>query len=158
MLFSSLTISSVVVAEKFSASRFWDDIARWDCTLFQYIGELCRYLLAAPPHPLQRTHRLRLCCGNGLAGDVWQAFQDRFAVPRILEFYAATEGNFSLYNVEGKPATASRAVAASRARRSGASPAPARPASRATRTLRRARVNCYATSSSPATPGCAPAT
>ncbi len=28
--------------------------------------------------------------------------RQRFAIPRILEFYAATEGNFSLYNVEGK--------------------------------------------------------
>ena len=100
--------ASVVVAEKFSASRFWDDISRWDCTLFQYIGELCRYLVAAPPHPLEREHGLRLCCGNGLAGDVWEAFQQRFAVPRILEFYAATEGNFSLYNVEGKPGAIGR--------------------------------------------------
>jgi fatty-acyl-CoA synthase len=100
--------ASVVVAEKFSASRFWDDIARWDCTLFQYIGELCRYLLAAPPHPMERAHRLRVCCGNGLSRDVWEAFQDRFAIPRILEFYAATEGNFSLYNVEGKPGAIGR--------------------------------------------------
>jgi fatty-acyl-CoA synthase len=40
--------------------------------------------------------------GNGLSGDVWEQFQTRFAVPQILEFYAATEGNFSLYNAEGK--------------------------------------------------------
>jgi fatty-acyl-CoA synthase len=45
---------------------------------------------------------LRLACGNGLRGDVWEAFQARFAIPQMLEFYAATEGNFSLYNVEGK--------------------------------------------------------
>ena len=93
---------SVVVREKFSASQFWDDIVRWDCTLFQYIGELCRYLVNAPPHPRERDHRLRLACGNGLRGDVWRKFQSRFAVPKILEFYAATEGNVSLYNVEGK--------------------------------------------------------
>ena len=36
---------AVVIREKFSASQFWSDILRWDCTLFQYIGELCRYLL-----------------------------------------------------------------------------------------------------------------
>ncbi len=100
--------ASVVVAEKFSASRFWDDIVRWDCTLFQYIGELCRYLVAAPPHPLEREHALRICCGNGLPADVWEDFQSRFAIPRILEFYAATEGNFSLYNVEGKPGAIGR--------------------------------------------------
>ena len=93
---------SVVVQERFSARQFWDDVARWDCTLFQYIGELCRYLAAAPPHPAERAHRLRLACGNGMSADVWRSFQQRFAIPRILEFYAATEGNFSLYNVEGK--------------------------------------------------------
>ncbi len=99
---------SAAIAEKFSASRFWDDVARFECTLFQYIGELCRYLVAAPPHPKERSHALRLACGNGLAADVWTAFQERFAVPRILEFYAATEGNFSLYNVEGRPGAIGR--------------------------------------------------
>ena len=93
---------SVVIREKFSASEFWDDVVAWDCTVFQYIGELCRYLVNAPEHPREREHRLRLCCGNGLRADVWKKFQSRFAIPRILEFYAATEGNISLYNVEGK--------------------------------------------------------
>jgi fatty-acyl-CoA synthase len=99
---------SVVIREKFSVSRFWDDIARFECTLFQYIGELCRYLLLAPPHPLERAHRLRLCCGNGLRGDVWEPFKERFAVPQILEFYAATEANVSLFNVEGRPGAIGR--------------------------------------------------
>lgn len=94
--------ASVVIADKFSASRFWQDIARWDCSIVQYIGELGRYLLQSPPSDAERAHRLRLACGNGLRGDIWEAVETRFGIPRILEFYAATEGNFSLYNVEGK--------------------------------------------------------
>src|ERR1700722_1192076 len=94
--------ASVVLSEKFSVGNFWHDIVRWDCTLFQYIGELCRYLLKAPVSEFEKRHRLRLACGNGLRGDIWQDFQARFSIPQILEFYAATEGNFSLYNVEGK--------------------------------------------------------
>ena len=39
---------------------------------------------------------------------MWEAFQARFAIPQILEFYAATEGNFSLYNAEGKPGAIGR--------------------------------------------------
>src|SRR5262249_49350089 len=31
---------SVVIRDKFSAGQFWNDITHWDCTLFQYIGEL----------------------------------------------------------------------------------------------------------------------
>ena len=100
--------ASVVISDKFSVAHFWSDIARWDCTLFQYIGELCRYLLKAPPSEFETSHRLRLVCGNGLRGDIWEAFQARFAIPHILEFYAATEGNFSLYNVEGKPGAIGR--------------------------------------------------
>src|SRR5262249_11951134 len=53
-------------------------------------------------------HQLRLCCGNGLRGDVWETFQRRFQIPQILEFYAATEANFSLYNCEGKPGAIGR--------------------------------------------------
>src|ERR1700736_5474768 len=99
---------SVFVREKFSAREFWDDVVRWDCTLFQYIGELCRYLVKAAPHPLERAHQLRLACGNGLRLDVWREFETRFRIPRILEFYAATEGNVTLFNVEGKPGAIGR--------------------------------------------------
>ena len=93
---------SVVLAEKFSASRFWSDVARWDCTLIQYIGELCRYLVNTPASPFEIQHRVRAACGNGLRPDVWERFEKRFAIPRILEFYAATEGGLALFNVEGK--------------------------------------------------------
>ncbi|HEY6259933.1 MAG TPA: long-chain-acyl-CoA synthetase [Xanthobacteraceae bacterium] len=99
---------SVLIRERFSARAFWDDVTRFDCTLFQYIGELCRYLVNAPSHPRERAHRLRIACGNGLQADVWNAFKDRFAIPQILEFYAATEGSFSLYNAEGEPGAIGR--------------------------------------------------
>jgi fatty-acyl-CoA synthase len=93
---------SVLIRDRFSVRHFWDDVFGGNCTIFQYIGELCRYLVNAPEHPHDRAHRLRLCCGNGLQADIWKKFQDRFTIPRILEFYASTEGNVSLYNVEGK--------------------------------------------------------
>src|SRR5438552_2525061 len=99
---------SVVIAEKFSAEDFWDDIMYFDCTVVQYIGELCRYLLNAPASGLELVHGLRLAVGNGLRGDIWETFAKRFAIPQILEFYAATEGNFSLFNVEGKPGAIGR--------------------------------------------------
>ena len=93
---------SVVLREKFSASQFWGDVVRWDCTLFQYIGELCRYLLHTEASAEETMHRIRLACGNGLAAEIWEPFKDRFRIPRILEFYAATEGSVSLFNVQGK--------------------------------------------------------
>jgi fatty-acyl-CoA synthase len=93
---------SVVLREKFSARQFWSDVVRWDCTLVEYIGELCRYLLHSEPSPSDTAHRVRLACGNGLSPEIWDQFKDRFRIPQILEFYAATEGNVSLFNVQGK--------------------------------------------------------
>jgi fatty-acyl-CoA synthase len=99
---------SVVIRQHFSASRFWPDVVGSGCTIFQYIGELCRYLVRMPDVPDSQSHKLRLCCGNGLRGEIWSEFQARFGIPRMLEYYAATEGNVSLYNCEGKPGAIGR--------------------------------------------------
>jgi fatty-acyl-CoA synthase len=94
---------AVVIRTRFSASDFWRDVRDERCTLFQYIGELCRYLVNAPHQDIETAHTLRIACGNGLRPEVWEPFQSRFKIPRILEYYASTEGNFSLYNCEGRP-------------------------------------------------------
>jgi fatty-acyl-CoA synthase len=99
---------AVVLRPRFSASAFWRDVVQERCTLFQYIGELCRYLVQQPQAAAEREHRLRLACGNGLRQEVWRPFQERFAIPTILEYYASTEGNFSLYNCEGEPGAVGR--------------------------------------------------
>jgi fatty-acyl-CoA synthase len=99
---------SVVIRERFSVREFWDDVVRWECTLLQYIGEFCRYLVNSPPDPKERSHRLRLACGNGLRPDVWREFKERFQIPQIMEFYAATEGNVTLFNWDGKEGAVGR--------------------------------------------------
>jgi len=96
------TGATLALARRFSASRFWDDIAEHGATAFQYIGELCRYLANQPPHPLERRHALRFALGNGMPSDVWKIFQERFGVPHIVEFYGATESNVSMVNLQGR--------------------------------------------------------
>ena len=93
---------TAIITRKFSASRFWDDCVHHGATTFQYIGELCRYLTNSPTHPLERAHQLRICIGNGLRPDVWPTFQERFELPRIIEFYGATEGTASLFNLDNR--------------------------------------------------------
>ena len=100
--------AAVVIRPRFSVSDFWRDVTEERCTLFQYIGELCRYLVNMPHQPLETAHSLRMACGNGLRRDVWETLQTRFRIPRILEYYASTEGNFSLYNCEGRPGSIGR--------------------------------------------------
>ncbi|HEY1612138.1 MAG TPA: long-chain-acyl-CoA synthetase [Rhizomicrobium sp.] len=93
---------SLVMRRRFSTHDFWNDCVRFQPTFFQYIGELCRYLVNAPPAPNERAHHLRAVIGNGMRADVWPTFQRRFAIPKIIEFYGATEGNVSMLNYDGK--------------------------------------------------------
>ena len=93
---------SVVLRNKFSATEFWDDCHRYKPTVFQYIGELCRYLLNTPESQFEREHCLRVAIGNGLRPEIWSRFQARFGIPRIMEFYGATEGNVGMINYDGK--------------------------------------------------------
>ncbi len=86
----------VAIAPRFSVSNFWPDIYYSGSTMFIYVGETARYLLAAPPHPLERAHKLRNCYGNGLRPDVWKKFQDRFNIPEVSEFFNSSEGVFAL--------------------------------------------------------------
>lgn len=99
----------LVIRKRFSANAFWPDVKASGATLFVYIGELCRYLVNSAPHEDERAHRLRLAYGNGLRPDVWTAFQSRFAIPDILEFYGSTEGNVSVFNFDGRAGSIGRA-------------------------------------------------
>ena len=93
--------ATLALARKFSRTRFWEDARMHGATHMIYIGELCRYLMNAEPSPRDREHMIRTATGNGLRPDIWQAFQDRFGLTRIVEFYAATEGNCVTLNPLG---------------------------------------------------------
>ncbi len=96
------TGASMIIREKFSASQFWDDAVKYQATAFTYIGELCRYLLNTPEHPLERSHRIRTGFGNGLRPEIWEKFFKRFDISHLAEFYGSTEGNVSFVNFDGK--------------------------------------------------------
>ncbi|QYJ07798.1 long-chain-acyl-CoA synthetase [Qipengyuania flava] len=93
--------ATTILRRKFSASGFWDDVTDNRANKFVYIGELCRYLLNAKPHPKERAHELEAGFGNGMRGEVWVPFVERFGVPAIHEFYGSTEGNVSFLNFDG---------------------------------------------------------
>ncbi|CAK5127565.1 unnamed protein product [Meloidogyne enterolobii] len=76
------------------------DCKRFDCTISQYIGEICRYLLLQPYISEERTHKIRLMFGNGLRPQIWEQFIARFGIERIGEFYGSTEGNSNIINVD----------------------------------------------------------
>lgn len=84
----------------------------------QYIGELCRFLLNAPPNPndsklclkyavgngksVQKSNSLGLFIHTGMRSEIWEPFRKRYNIGRIAEFYSATEANVALFNSTGK--------------------------------------------------------
>ena len=95
--------ATLALGKTFSASRFWDEVIRMRATAFIYIGELCRYLLNQPPKPTDRAHKVRVIVGNGLRPEIWQEFTTRFGIKRVVEFYAASEGNTAFINIFNIP-------------------------------------------------------
>lgn len=84
---------------------FWPEVRESKATVIQYVGETCRYLLAAPPQidpvtgeNLDLKNNVRIAFGNGLRPDIWNRFKERFGIEAIAEFYAATEGSGGCWN------------------------------------------------------------
>ncbi|MGV0033838.1 MAG: long-chain-acyl-CoA synthetase [Candidatus Azotimanducaceae bacterium WSBS_2022_MAG_OTU7] len=97
--------ASTVIRRRLSVSAFWDDIRRYECTSFVYIGEFIRYLMSHPETLKDKENPVRAIVGNGLRPDIWHDFKNRFDIERIGEFYGASEGNGGFANVFNKNCT-----------------------------------------------------
>lgn len=100
--------ASIVIRRKFSASQFWDDVRHYGVTVFQYIGEICRYLLNKPERPDDRDHTLRCMLGAGLTADSWQRWIDRFGPMNVFEGWGATEANTATINLDNRVGSCGR--------------------------------------------------
>ncbi|KIW09513.1 uncharacterized protein PV09_00389 [Verruconis gallopava] len=105
MVSSLMAGVTVCMGKKFSTSKFWDEIRDSNATAFVYVGETARYLLAAPPSPRDKDHKVRVMFGNGMRPEVWVRFRERFGIDTIAEFFNSTEGVFSLLNISRGPFT-----------------------------------------------------
>jgi len=101
----------MVLAERFSASRFWDEVKRHGCTEFNYIGGIIPILFKAEPRPDDADNPLRIFFGGGAPKDIFEAFEKRFGVT-IIEGYGMSEIGLPLMNTikERKPGTCGRAL------------------------------------------------
>ncbi|KAH7032351.1 fatty acid transporter [Macrophomina phaseolina] len=90
---------TVVLGKRFSHASFWPEVVAGEATVIQYVGELCRYLMNAPPGPLDRAHRVKMAWGNGMRPDIWEGFRERFGIETIAELYGATDGLTSGINL-----------------------------------------------------------
>lgn len=93
---------TLAMVEKFSASKFWEEVRRYDVTHIHYLGGVLPLLLKQPESPRDREHRVRMAWGGGCPIDVWRAFEERFGVV-LREGYGLSEmTTFVTINPEGR--------------------------------------------------------
>ena len=81
----------LILAEGYSAHRFWAQVRDSDATLIQIISMIVRTLLLQPPNPLDSANRVRdALFFMGLSDAEKDAFEQRFGV-RLLNTYGSTE-------------------------------------------------------------------
>ncbi|MDG6907659.1 MAG: AMP-binding protein [Nitrososphaerota archaeon] len=84
----------IALTERFSASRFWEEVRKYGATVLVHQGASIPLLLKQPPSHADRKHKARLSVGAGVPNEqVWHQFESRFGV-KIYEHYAQTEGSF----------------------------------------------------------------
>lgn len=106
-----LSGARMVLAERFSAGGFWDDVRRHGCTEFNYIGTILSVLLKAEPGTADRDHPVRVMLGAGAGPGVFEAFERRFGVT-LIEGYGMSEIGLPLISASNhrRPGSCGRPV------------------------------------------------
>ncbi|CCE61936.1 hypothetical protein TPHA_0B02630 [Tetrapisispora phaffii CBS 4417] len=89
------TQGSVVVPEKFSAKRFWDDFIKYKCNWFSCVPTISMIMLNMPkPSKLPYIRFIR-SCSSPLAPVTFSKLEKEFNAP-VLEAYAMTEASHQM--------------------------------------------------------------
>jgi len=106
---------SIGIAERFSASKFADDVMHYGVTYWNYVGEPVHYVLGALEKKYGGEERilaevarnprnhLRYAVGNGAAPPDIDQFARYFALEDMFELYGSTEAAISTFRRLGDP-------------------------------------------------------
>jgi fatty-acyl-CoA synthase len=95
--------ATIALRRKFSASEFMDDLRRFDASYFNTVGRALSYVLATPPSPEDRNHRVKFALAPETSSADAAAFTARFGIP-LVGGYGASEGVIVIHPVrDAKP-------------------------------------------------------
>jgi crotonobetaine/carnitine-CoA ligase len=92
---------SVVMSERFSASRFWDEIRASKATITNFLGAMSTFLWTRPPEPADADNDLRLVSMSPMPGFA-PAFEQRFGLKAMSNYGLSDFGTVSAF-VPGAP-------------------------------------------------------
>ena len=93
--------ATLVVGDRFSASRFWQTLVDADASVTYILGAMASILAAHDPGPLDRAHRVRVALSPATSPPLWEVFRDRFGV-EIVEGHGMTETNLAVGPRDGE--------------------------------------------------------
>ncbi|HSB04101.1 MAG TPA: AMP-binding protein, partial [Thermodesulfobacteriota bacterium] len=82
--------AQMVLADRFSASRFWDEVRHYGATQFNYLGAVIPILAKQPPKPDDFDNPIRIALGAGCPPAVMEEVEKRFGM-KCLEGFGMTE-------------------------------------------------------------------
>jgi carnitine-CoA ligase len=95
--------ATFVLGGRFSASRFWTELAKADATVTYLLGAMVSILYRREPAQHDRDHRVRIALAPAAPAALYHPFRERFGVT-LVEGYGSTETNM----VIGAPANQQR--------------------------------------------------
>ena len=95
--------ASLVLEDRFSASRFWEQVRESGATVVNFIGMMMPVLLKQPPGERDRDNTVRLFYGSpAMDPATLEEFEDRFGAEVIIGF-ALTECCYGTVEPRGQP-------------------------------------------------------
>lgn len=85
-----ITGASVRISERFSASRFWDEVADCNATRFTFIGAILEILLKRHLEPLAARERPLVGIGSPVREHIYREFEQRFQC-NLVDTFGMTE-------------------------------------------------------------------
>ncbi len=97
-----VTEAAVALAERFSASRFWQEIKTYQATAFSYVGAVLPILLTQPEREEEKNTPAKKCFGGGAPKEIHEAITQRFGL-QVCELYGMSEtGTWNTINRPGQ--------------------------------------------------------
>ena len=83
--------AAIALSEKFSASKFWDEVRETNATVFNSIGAMIPILMKQPQRPNDCDNKVRYVLSAACPTAMWEPFEKRFGV-KLFEGYGAVDG------------------------------------------------------------------
>lgn len=101
--------ASLALSDRFSASRFWDEVRKYNAAEFNALGSMLMMLYKQPPKPDDADNPVRVVLSAATPAEIWRDFEKRFNL-RIVEGYALVDCPGGTINLEGKVGSMGKAT------------------------------------------------